>query len=75
MRDSQDREGSISFLQRFAVIAVALILAVAILTGGPWNTTHVPSNPGPSGTPGSTAVNQTPPPAASPSGTTTGMAR
>jgi hypothetical protein len=58
----------------FAVIAVVM-LAVAILTGGPRNTTHVPSNPGPSGTPGSTAVNQTPPPAASPSGTTTGMAR
>ena len=75
MRHSQDREGSISFLRRFAVIAVALILAVAILTWGPWNATHVASNPGPSGTPGSTALDQTPPPAAGPSGTTTGAAR
>jgi len=61
----------------FAVIAVVMLaLAVAILTWGPWNTTHVASNPGPSGTPGSTAVNQAPPPAASPSSeTTTGAAR
>jgi hypothetical protein len=45
MRDSQDREGSISF-RTFAVIAVAIILAIAVLA---WeNTTHVPSNPGPS---------------------------
>jgi hypothetical protein len=72
MRDSQDREGSISF-RTFAV--VALILTVAILTWGPWSTTHVASNPGPSGTPGSTALDQTPPPAASPSETTTGAAR
>ena len=73
MRDSQDWEGS---FRRFAVIAVAFILAVAILTWGPWNTTHVASNPGPSGIPGSTAVNQAPPPAASPSSeTTTGAAR
>jgi hypothetical protein len=74
MRDSQDREGSISF-RTFAVIAVAFILAVAILAWGPWNTTHVASNPGPSGTPGSTVLNQAPPPAAGPSGTTTGAAR
>jgi hypothetical protein len=74
MRDSQDREGSIRF-RTFAVIAVAFILAVAILTWGPWNTEHVASNPGPSGTPGSTAVDQTPPPAAEPSGTPTGAAR
>src|ERR1700688_2026472 len=64
----------ISF-RTFAVIAVAFILAVAILTWGPWNTDHVASNPGPSGTPGSTAVDQTPPPAATPSGTPTGAAR
>jgi hypothetical protein len=74
MRDSPDREASISF-RTFAVIAVALILAVAILTGGPWNTTRVASNPGPSGIPGSTTLDQTPPPAAGPSGTTTGAAR
>jgi hypothetical protein len=74
MRDSQDREGSISF-QTFAVIAVAFILAIAILTWGPWNIAHVAPNPGPSGTPGSTALDRTPPPAMSPSETTTGVAR
>jgi hypothetical protein len=58
----------------FAVIAVVM-LAVAIITWGPRNTEHVASNPGPSGTPGSTALDGTPPPAASPSGTTTGAAR
>jgi hypothetical protein len=73
MRDSQDREGSISF-RTFAVF-VAFILAIAILTWGPWNTTHVASNPGPSGTPGSTTLNQTLPPAAGPSETTAGTAR
>jgi hypothetical protein len=67
MRDSQDREGSISF-RTLAVIAVVFILTVAILSWGPWNIEHVASNPGPSGTPGSTAVDQTPPPAAEPSG-------
>jgi hypothetical protein len=72
MRDSQYWEGS---FRGFAVIAVAFILAVAILTWGPWNTTHVASNPGPNGIPGSTALNQTPPPAASPSEATTGAAR
>jgi hypothetical protein len=73
MRDNQDLEGSIS--RRFVVIVVALILALAILTWGPWNTTHVASNPGPSGIPGSTALDRTPPPAASPAETTTGAAR
>jgi hypothetical protein len=72
MRDRQDWESS---FRSFAVIAVAFILTVAILTWGPWNTTHVASNPGPSGTPGSTVLNQTPPPAAGPSETTTGAAR
>jgi hypothetical protein len=69
----QDREGSTNF-RTFAVVAAAFILAVAILTRGPWST-HVPYNPGPSGTPGSTTLNQTPLPAASPSETTTGAAR
>jgi hypothetical protein len=73
MRDSQDREGSISF-RALAVIA-AFILAVAILTWGPWNIEHVASNPGPSGTPGSTEPDQTPAPAAGPGETTTGAAR
>jgi len=72
MRDSQDREGSISF-RTFAVIAVAIILAIAVLA---WeNTTHVPSNPGPSGTPGSTTRDQTPPPAAGTSESPTGPVR
>jgi len=72
MRDSQDWEGS---FRRFAVIAVAFILAVAIFTWGPWNTTHVASNTGPSASPGSTVLDPAPPPAASPSETTTGVAR
>jgi hypothetical protein len=73
MRDNQDREGSISF-RAFAVIA-AFILAFAILTWGPWNTVHVASNPGPSGIPGSTKLDQTPPPAPGPSEGTTEAAR
>jgi hypothetical protein len=73
MRDSQDWEGS---FRRFAAIAVTVVLAVAIVTWGPWNTTHVAPNPGPSGRPGSTVLNdETPPPAEGPSETTTGMAR
>jgi hypothetical protein len=58
----------------FAVVAVVL-LAVAILRLGPWNTTRVASNPGPSGIPGSTTLDRTPPPAAGPSDMTTGAAR
>jgi cytochrome c-type biogenesis protein CcmH/NrfG len=73
MRDSQEREGSMSF-RTFAVIAAAFVLTVAILTWGPWSAERVPPNPGPSGTPGSTTLNQTPPPAAGPS-ETTGAAR
>ena len=72
MRDSQDWEGS---LRRFAAIAVAFVLAVAIVTWGPWNTTHVAPNPGPGGTTGSTVLDGTPPPAEGPSKSTTGMAR
>jgi hypothetical protein len=74
MRDSQDRNGSMSG-RTLAAITVAFVLALAILIGGPWNTRHVASNPGPSGTPGSMTVDKTPPPAAGPSGTTTGAAR
>ncbi len=75
MRDNDDRKGSISGAT-LAIIAAALALALAVLTWGPWNITHVASNPGPSGTPGSTAVEQTPPPAPGPSsGTTTGAGR
>ena len=72
MRDSRDWAGS---LRSFALIAVAFVLAVAIVTWGPWNTTHIPPNPGPSGTPGSTVLDEVPPPAEGPSKTTTGMAR
>jgi hypothetical protein len=70
----QDRENSISGAT-VAAIVVALVLAFAVVVAGPWNTRHVASNPGPSGTPGSTAVDRTPPPADSPSGSTTGAAR
>jgi hypothetical protein len=72
MRDSQDREGN---FRRFVVVAVAFILAIAILAWEPWNTSHVAPNPGPSGTSGSTVLEETPPPAAGPSETTTGAAR
>jgi hypothetical protein len=69
-RRMQDREGS---FRRFMVIALAFLTAVAIAAWGPWNTGHIPPNPGPSGTPGSTLLAE-PPPAGGPSGTT-GMAR
>jgi hypothetical protein len=69
MRNSQDWEGS---LRRFAAIALAFLVAVAIVTWGPWNTPHVAPNPGPSGTPGSTVLDDTPPPAKGPAQTTTG---
>jgi hypothetical protein len=72
MRDSQDWEGS---FRRFAAIAVAFVMAVAIVTWGQWNTTHVAPNPGPSGTPGSTMLDETPVPTEGPSKITTGMAR
>ena len=67
MRDNQDGKGSTS-IRTLTVIAAAIILAIAALA---WeNTTHVPSNPGPSGTPGSTVRDQTPPPAVPSEGTT-----
>jgi hypothetical protein len=72
MRDSQDREGS---FRRFAVIAVAFVLLVAILSWRQQTTTHIAPNPGPSGTPGSTALDGKPPPAEGPTETTAGMAR
>ena len=72
MRDNQDQKGSTS-IRTLAVIAAAFILAIAALA---WeNTTHVPPNSGPSGTPGSTVQDQTPPPAAGTSETTTGTVR
>jgi hypothetical protein len=69
-----NRRGSISG-GTLALIVAAFVVALAILTWGPWSTRHVASNPGPSGTSGSTAVDRTPPPAEGPSGTTTGAAR
>jgi hypothetical protein len=74
MQDNHDWNGSTN-RGTLAMIAAAFVLALAILAWGPWNTGHVASNAGPSGTAGSTAVEQTPPPAESPSGTTTGSAR
>jgi hypothetical protein len=74
MRNGQDREGKVS-AEAFALIVVGFILLFALVIWGPWNSPHVASNPGPSGTPGSTAVDRTPPPAASPSGATTGAGR
>ena len=60
-----------------AAIVAAFVLVFAIVLSGPRNTGHVASNPGPSGIPGSTAVERTPPPADGPSAgtTTTGNAR
>jgi hypothetical protein len=74
MQDNQDRNGSINGRTLAAVVA-AFIVVLVLLTWGPWNTTHVASNPGPSGTPGSTVPDPTPPPADGPSGTTIGAAR
>jgi hypothetical protein len=60
-----------------AIMVAAFVLVLVFLTWAPWNPQHVASNPGPTGTPGSTAVERTPPPAANPSGepATTGTAR
>ena len=74
MHDRRDGGGGISGGTLAAIIA-AFILALAVLAWGPWNTGHVAVNPGPSGTPGSTAVERTPPPAAGPSEGTTGTGR
>jgi hypothetical protein len=72
MQDDQDRKGSTGGGTLALVAAFALVFA--ILIWGPWAQRHVESNPGPSGTPGSTAVEKPPPPADSP-GETTGSAR
>jgi hypothetical protein len=74
MDDPQNPRGGIGSGTLAAIVA-AFVLALALLAWGPWSTTHVAVNPGPSGTPGSTVVEQAPPPAASPSGNTTGAAR
>src|SRR6266481_605899 len=74
LRDNQDPKSSISAVKLAAIVA-AFIVILAILTWGPWNPQHVASNPGPSGTPGSTTFDKSPPPAGGPSGNTTGSAR
>jgi hypothetical protein len=73
MRDN-DTEGRVSS-RTLATIVCAFILLFVLVVWGPWSVKHVASNDGPSGTPGSTVVNQAPPPAPGPSGTTTGSAR
>jgi hypothetical protein len=71
---NNDHEGKFSGRKLVAIVAV-FILALAFFVWGPWSGTHVASNPGPSGTSGSTIVNPPPPPATGPSETTTGTAR
>ena len=74
MRDGQDQSGQKN-RRTLGIVVAAFVLLFVVLTWGPWSTRHVESNPGPSGTPGSTVVDKTPPPADSPSGNTTGSAR
>jgi hypothetical protein len=69
--DSQGKVGGGTLV----AIAAVFILAFAFSVRGFGNGTHVASNPGPSGMPESTIVNQAPPPAGSPSVTTTGTVR
>ena len=69
--DSKDKTGGGTLVAIAAVFIIAFALSVREFGSG----THVASNPGPSGMPESTIVNQAPPPAGSPSGTTTGTAR
>jgi hypothetical protein len=59
----------------FAAIIAAVALLFVVLIWGPGRVNHVEINPGPSGTPGSTAVSGPPPPATSPSGGTVGSSR
>jgi hypothetical protein len=59
----------------FAAIVAAVALLVVVLIWGPGRVNHVEINPGPSGTPGSTAVNGPPPPAPNPSEGTVGSSR
>jgi hypothetical protein len=68
-----DREGKLRG-GTLAAMGAVFILAFAFFVWGLGSGTHVASNPGPSGLPESTIVNQAPPAAASPSETTTGTA-
>jgi hypothetical protein len=74
MQDDQDRKGSIGG-GTFALTVAAVVVVLALIAWGPWESNHVASNPGPSGTPGSTVVETAPPPADSPSDSTTGSVR
>src|SRR3954470_16418537 len=58
MRDSRNGDGRIS-RETTAIVAAGLALLVLLLLWAPWNSSHVASNPGPSGTPGSTIVDKT----------------
>jgi len=77
MPEPQDRKSLIS-AGTLAMIVAAFVVVLVFMTWAPWNPEPVASNPGPSGTPGSTVVEGAPPPAAGPSGgdsATTGAAR
>ena len=71
MRDEQQNGGRTGS-QTFALVIGCAVLLIALLIWSPWNIKHVASNPGPSGTVGSTTKDQTPPPAEGPSGNTVG---
>ena len=72
---NNDREGKVSGRKLVAIVAVFILAFAFFVWGRPWSGTHIASNPGPSGTSGSTKVNPPPPPATGPSETTTGTAR
>jgi hypothetical protein len=72
-----DRPSRPAGKETIALLVGAFILVLVFLTWAPWNPQHVASNPGPSGTPGSTVVERAPAPAPGPSqdAATTGQAR
>jgi hypothetical protein len=72
---NNDHEGKVSGRKLVAIVAVFILAFAFFVWGRPWSGTHIASNPGPSGTSGSTKVNPPPPPATGPSETTTGTAR
>jgi hypothetical protein len=76
MPNPQDQRSPVS-RKTLVMIVAAFVVVLLFLTWAPWNPQHVGFNPGPSGTPGSTVVEDTPPPNASPSGgtATTGAGR
>jgi hypothetical protein len=71
---NNDREGKVGGRTLAAIIAGFILAFAFFVRGG--SGTHVASNPGSSGMPGSTIINPAPPAAMDPSsGTTTGTAR